>query len=95
MTKEEQVALTTRFVEHANEFLDALRELFACLQYGDPYRGLPNTPIKQAARDVRSAELRDIEDLIHRMRSNWTASTDDRGCAGRSGWIVPTIATEP
>jgi hypothetical protein len=66
MTKEEQVALTTRFVEHANELLDALRKLSACLQYGDPYRGLPNTPMKQAARDVRAAELRDIEELTHK-----------------------------
>ena len=66
MTKEEQVALTTRFVEHANKFLDALRKLSACLQYGDPYRGLPNTPMKQAARDVRAAELRDIEELTYK-----------------------------
>jgi hypothetical protein len=66
MTKEERVALTTRFVEHANEYLDALRKLSACLQYGHPYRGLPNTPMKQAARDVRAAELRDIEELTYK-----------------------------
>jgi hypothetical protein len=66
MAKEEQVALTTRFVEHANEFLDALRKLSDCLQYGHPYRGLPNTPMKQAARDVRAAELRDIDELTYK-----------------------------
>jgi hypothetical protein len=66
MTKEEQVALTTRIVEHANEFLSALRKLSACLQYGHPYRGLPNTPVRQAARDVRAAELRDIDGLTYK-----------------------------
>jgi hypothetical protein len=66
MSKEEQIALTTRVVEHTNKFLDALRTLSACLQYGDPYHGLPNTPVKQAARDVRAAELKDIDRLTHK-----------------------------
>jgi hypothetical protein len=66
MSKDEQIALTTRFVEHANEFLDALRKLTACLQYGHPYRGLPTTPVRQAARDVRAAELRDIDELTYK-----------------------------
>jgi hypothetical protein len=66
MSKEEQIALTTRFVEHANEFLDASRKLAVCLQYGHPHRGLPNTPVRQAARDVRAAELRDIEELTYK-----------------------------
>ena len=66
MTKEEQVALTTRIVEHANAFLSALRKLSACLQYGHPYHGLPNTPVRQAARDVRAAELRDIDELPYK-----------------------------
>jgi hypothetical protein len=66
MPKEEQVALTTRFVEHANEFLEALRKLSACVQYGHPYRGLPNTPVRQAARDVKAAELRDIDGLSYK-----------------------------
>jgi hypothetical protein len=63
MTEYDQATLVTRIVEHANDFLDSLRKLAAGIQHADPYGGLPNSPVKKAARDVRAAELRDIEEL--------------------------------
>jgi hypothetical protein len=63
MTEYDQATLVTRIVEHANEFLESLRKLAAGVQHADPYVGLPNSPVKKAARSVRAAELRDIEEL--------------------------------
>jgi hypothetical protein len=65
MPENDQIALVTRVVEHTNVLLEALRKLSACLEYGDPYAGLPNTPVKMAARDVQAAELRHIEGLTY------------------------------
>jgi hypothetical protein len=65
MTEYDQATLVTRIVEHANEFLTSLRKLAASIQHADPYEGLPNSPVKEAARDVRAAELRDIEGLSY------------------------------
>jgi hypothetical protein len=61
----DQVALVTRVLEKTNEYLNALRALVLCVQHGHPYEGIPNTPVKEAARDVRAAELRDIEGLSY------------------------------
>jgi hypothetical protein len=65
MPRLDQAALVKRVLEKVNEYLDALRQLMLCVQHGDPYEGLPNSPVKEAARDMRAAELRDIEDLSY------------------------------
>jgi hypothetical protein len=59
----EQVRLVIQVLQRTNEFLEAARRLALCIQHADPSGGLPTTPIKNAERDVRAAELRDIEGL--------------------------------
>jgi hypothetical protein len=61
MPNTDQAALVSGVLRKANRFLNALRELALYVQHGRPYEGLPNTPIREAARDMRAAELRDIE----------------------------------
>jgi len=65
MPRLDQAALVKRVLEKVNEYLDALRQLMLCVQHSHPYEGLPNTPVKEAARDMRAAELRDIEQLSY------------------------------
>jgi hypothetical protein len=65
MSELDQRALLARVAEKTNKFLKALRELAACLQYGDPYEGLPTSPVRMADRDVRAAQMRDIESLTY------------------------------
>jgi hypothetical protein len=65
MTRLDQAALVKRVLEKVKEYLDALRQLMLCVQHGDPYEGLPNTPVKEAERDMRAAELRDIDELSY------------------------------
>jgi hypothetical protein len=60
-----QAALVRGVLQKTNAFLNALRELTLYLQHGDPYEGLPNRPIEKASRDMRAAELRDIEELSY------------------------------
>ncbi len=59
----EQARLVIQVLERINEFLEATRRLALCIHHADPSEGLPRTPIKNAQRDVRAAELRDIEGL--------------------------------
>jgi hypothetical protein len=59
----DQIALMVKAVEKTNGFLKALHELLRCLQNADPDEGLSNTPVRQAARDVKAAQLRDINGL--------------------------------
>lgn len=59
----EQARLVIQVLERTNEFLEAARRLALCIQHADPTGGLPTTPVKNAERDVRAAELRDIEGL--------------------------------
>jgi len=61
----DQAALVRGVLEKTNGFLTSLRELTLYVQHGHPYKGLPNTPIKETARDMRAAELKDIEELSH------------------------------
>ena len=61
----DQAALVKRVLEKVNDYLDALRPLMLCVQHGHPYGGLPNTPVKEAARDMRAAELKNIDELSH------------------------------
>jgi len=61
----EQIALMEKAAEYVNEYLEALRRLTAFLEYGDPYSGLPHNTVKTAARDVRAAELKDIDGLSY------------------------------
>lgn len=65
MPQQDQAALISRVLEKTNKFLDALRELALCIQQAHPYKGLPNSPVKKAARDVKAAELRDIEGMSY------------------------------
>src|SRR5215212_2476136 len=79
----DQAALVSRVLEKSNVFLDALRELALCVQHADPYEGLPNNPVKKAARDVRAAELRYIEELTYveigkRLGINQSSKDEDR-----------------
>jgi hypothetical protein len=66
MPRLDQAALVKRVLEKVNKYLEALRELMLCVQHGRPYEGLPNTPVKEAARDMRAAELKDIERLSYK-----------------------------
>jgi hypothetical protein len=61
----EQIALMEKAAEYVNEYLEALRRLTAFLEHGDPYSGLPHNTVKTAARDVRAAELKDIDGLSY------------------------------
>jgi hypothetical protein len=63
LEKQEQIAFLERAVIHVNEYLEALGKLIAFLQYGDAYSGLPTNAIKNAQRNVRAAELKDIVGL--------------------------------
>jgi hypothetical protein len=65
MPDTDQAALVRGVLEKTNSFLSSLRELTLYVQHGHPYKGLPNTPIKEAARDMRAAELKDIENLSY------------------------------
>jgi hypothetical protein len=65
MPQLDQAALVGRVLEKTNRFLEALRELALCVQHAHPYEGLPSSPVKKAARDVKAAELRDIEGLSY------------------------------
>jgi hypothetical protein len=63
MPRLDQAVLVTRVLEKVNVYLDALRQLMLSVQHGHPYEGLPTTPVTEAERDMRAAELRDIEEL--------------------------------
>jgi hypothetical protein len=83
MPRLDQAALVKRVLEKVNEYLDTLRQLMLCVQHGHPYEGLPNTPVKEAARDMRAAELRDIERLSYveigeKLGIRQTPSDEDR-----------------
>jgi hypothetical protein len=65
MPRWDQAALVKRVLEKVNEYLDALRQLMLCVQHGHHFEGLPNTPVKKAERDMRAAELRDIDELSY------------------------------
>ena len=65
MAQPDQDALMARIVEKATKYLEALRELAACVQYADPYEGLSKNPVRLADRDVKAAQLRDIEGLTY------------------------------
>jgi len=61
----DHAALVRGVLEKTKGFLSSLRELTLYVQHGHPYKGLLNTPIKETARDMRAAELKDIEELSH------------------------------
>lgn len=63
LSPDEQGRLLIQILGHTNKFLEAARRLVLCIQHADPNEGLPTNPIKNAERDVRAAELREIEKL--------------------------------
>jgi hypothetical protein len=65
LVEHEQIALMEKAAGYVNECLEALRRLTAFLEHGDPYSGLPHNLVKTAARDVRAAELKDIDGLSY------------------------------
>jgi hypothetical protein len=65
LVENEQIALMEKAAEYVNEYLEALRRLTAFLEHGDPYSGLPHNTVKTTARDVRAAELKDIDGLSY------------------------------
>ncbi len=58
----DQVALVREACKRTNAFLEALRQLAAFLEYGSPGKDL-RPAIEDAERDIRAAELQDIEGL--------------------------------
>jgi Mn-dependent DtxR family transcriptional regulator len=58
----ERVALLKEGCRRVNEVLESLRKWERFLEYGVPERDL-RPKLEKAARDVRAAELRDIEGL--------------------------------
>jgi len=62
----ERVALLRDGCSRVNEVLESLRKLVGFLEHGIPERDL-RPKLEKAARDVRAAELRDIEGLSNRQ----------------------------
>jgi hypothetical protein len=58
----EQVALVRETCKRVNRFLEALQQLTAFLEYGSPDKDL-RPAIEDVVRDIRAAELQDIEGL--------------------------------
>lgn len=65
MPREDRVALVAGTCSYVNAFLEALRKLMAFLEHGTPGRRIP-AATKAAARDVRAAVLKDVDDLTYR-----------------------------
>jgi hypothetical protein len=65
LSSAEQARLVMQVLGHTNVLLEAARRLALCIQHANPSKGLPSNPIKKANRDVRAAELRDIEGLSY------------------------------
>lgn len=61
----DRVALLKDGCGRVNEFLESLRKLVGFLEYGVPEKDL-RPKLEKAARDVRAAELRDVEGLSNR-----------------------------
>jgi hypothetical protein len=61
----ERVALLKDGCRRVNGVLEGLRKLVGFLEYGDPQKDL-RPKLEKEARDVRAAELRDIEGLSNR-----------------------------
>jgi hypothetical protein len=62
LPRDEQVALVREACKRVNAFLQALQRLAAFLEYGSPDKDLKRA-IEDAERDIRAAELQDIEGL--------------------------------
>jgi hypothetical protein len=65
MAPGEQSGLVIQVLERSGEFMEALRRLALTIQHAEPREGLLRSPIKEADRDVRAAELRDIDELSY------------------------------
>lgn len=63
MTPDEQSNLIIQVIVSSNKFMDALRNLALTIQHANPNQDLPRSPVKKASRDVRAAELREIDGL--------------------------------
>lgn len=87
----EQSNVVLQVTERAEEFVEALRKLALTVQHARPYEGLPTSPIKQAARDVRAAELKDIDGLSHvEIGRRLGARQSDNDEARRDNYSVRT-----
>jgi hypothetical protein len=65
LPREERVALVAGTCSYVNAFLEALRKLMAFLEHGTPGRRIP-AATKAAARDIKAAVLKDVDDLTYR-----------------------------
>jgi hypothetical protein len=65
LNEPERAALVEAATEKTNAYLEALRSLMIFLMHGDAYSGNPTRPVTEAARQVRAAELRDIDGLTN------------------------------